>query len=289
MLLLQEKRMKTHLNLILFAFIHFASQSQNLYLTASSGYNWGTNRSNFENYTYNKWVSVVYPYDKDRTTYSLGKGMDFNIGIGYTTRHKIGFELAGSYMHGFKTIAESQYVDTIDDVFRKEIYGRFYKINPSLHFVSELKSISFKMSLGATVGFGKMYLNQEGVYQGKSWVRYENEFSGGTYFGLRAGLAVSYTIGKRMHFFADMNWTNAYYSPAKGEVVKFMTGDENNTDVLKPWEREVIYTNSIEGPPYDPNQPLKRLKERFSASSIGLQVGIQWDLWTKKQEEDKKD
>ena len=264
---------------VLLLFQMHVSYGQNLYLTASSGYNLGTNKSNFENYTYNKWIAVVYPYDKDRVAYSLGKGVDFNIGIGYTTRYKIGFELAGSYLYGLKTMGSSQYIE--DDIFKKEIYSRFYRISPSVHFIHELKRISLKMSLGGIVGFGKMYLNQEAIYKDEPWVQYENEFSGGIYFGLKAGIGVSYRIGKRLSLFADLNWVNAYYSPSKAQVTKFMSEGKDYTDILEPIERETEYVNSVEAPPYDTKMPYKKLHERFAASSIGLQVGIQWILWSK--------
>ena len=68
-----------------------------------------------------------------------------------------------------------------------------------------------------------------------------------------------------------------------------MENSNDKTHLLSVWERETLFTNSIGKGPYNPDAPAQRLRENFSASSVGLQVGIQWNLWTKKTEEDKPD
>lgn len=277
--------MKPALIVIFALFQANLSQSQNLYLTASNGYNFGSNRAPFKNYTYNKWVSVVYPYEIDRCDYSLGKGTDLNLGLGYTMKNHIGFELEGSYLLGIKTTGKSQYI--ADDVFKKEIWGRFYRLNPSVNWIYPMEKFSVKMSFGGLFGFGKMHLNQEAVYKSETWMLYENEFSGGVYWGFNAGIGMLYPINDRLNLGVDISWVNAYYSPARARITKYMDGPNDNTNKISVAERESVYSNSVESAPYNPDMPSQRLKENFAASSIGLQVGIQWNLWTGKKEEDR--
>lgn len=285
-LVLQEKRMKTFLNLTLFALIHFTSQSQNLYLTASGGYNVSVGKSNFDNFYYNKLVGAFYTKNKDRFEYSVGKGVNFNLGIGYTTKQDIGFELEGSYLMGMKTIGKTDYF--VSDVFKKEIWGRFYRINPSIYLLQPLKKLSLKLSIGGLMGFGKMYLNQSVTYnEGMPGFQYENEFFGGYYLGFEAGLSVLYPINNKWNLFVDVNWINAYFSPMRGRVTKFVSGENDYTDILDVWDREFTYSNSVDKMFNTPEEPANMLRENFAASSIGLQVGIQWSLWTKKTTEDK--
>ena len=273
--------MKPILTLLLFILFQITnSWSQNLYLTASSGYNFSCGTSNFENYFHNNLVSAFYPYMSiDRVKYSLGKGMNFNVGLGYTTKHNIGFELEGSYLLGTKTIGRSEYIE--NDIFQKEIWGRFYRINPSVHVICPLKKISMKICIGGLLGFGKMYLNQEAIYQGVSWFKYENEFSGGYYAGFKAGVGLTYPLGERLNLSFDVNWINAWYSPTKARITKFMNGNYDDTNDISVWERETIYSNSVQKGPHNPNEPAHMLRENFAASSIGLQLGIQWILWKK--------
>lgn len=284
MLVLQEKRMKTVLNLTLFALIHFISQSQNLYVRVSTGYNFSAARSNMENYLMNKWVAVVYPYDVGRFQYSLGKGQNINVELGYTTKHNLGFELNFAYLRGVKNIAEDVYVE--NDIFRKELWGQFYAVNPGVHLLCPLGKAALKMNISGVFGMGNMYFNQIGVFNGEEWMRYENKFSGGYYLGFKAGVDIIYPISNRWSLFLNVNWVNANYSPTKAKT-RYMESSIDKTHLLSVWERETVFTNSIEKGQYNPDVPSQRLRENFAASSIGLQVGIQWNLWKQKIEEDK--
>jgi len=254
-----------------------------LYLTASTGYNLSFGKSNFENYTYNKLVGAFYTQNKNLFEYSLGKGMNFNIGVGYTTKRHIGFELEGSYLLGMKTVGISQIYDEYD-IFQKEIWGRFYRISPSVHLICPLKELSIKMSVGGLIGFGKMYFNQQ-----TPSFRYDNEFSGGYCLGFKAGIGISYQVIGNLNLFADITLTNAYFSPTNGRVTKFVSGGHDYTDILDTWDREVVYYNSVDEQFSTPDEPAHMLRENFAASSIGLQVGIQWSLWRKKEKEEKTD
>nr|WP_294862511.1 hypothetical protein [uncultured Fluviicola sp.] len=280
--------MKTFLNLIFFVLIQFTSQGQNLYVTVSSGYNFSFGTSNFDNYYHNKLVGAFYTQNKDRFEYSLGKGMNVNLGIGYKIKRNIGFELEGSYLMGIKTIGKTDYF--VSDVFKKEIWGRFYRISPTVYVLQSLKRLSLKVSIGALAGFGKMYLNQSVTYNGGiPSFEYENEFSGGGYLGFKAGIGIVYPINSRLNLSADLNWVNAYFSPMRGRVNKFVSGGHDYTDILDVWDREVKYSNSIDKTFYTSDEPAHMLRENFAASSIGLQVGIQWILWKKEKIEKKEE
>lgn len=277
--------MRTTLIVLFFLFQINLSQSQNLYVTASSGYNFSFGTSNFDNYNYNKLVGVFYPGTKERFEYSLGKGVNFNIGIGYRIKQNIGLELEGSYLMGLRNIGETDYF--VSDVLKKEIWGRFYRISPVIYVLQPIKKLSLKLSIGALVGFGKMYLNQSVTYNGGiPSFEYENEFSGGTYLGFKAGIGVLYPINNHLSLSMDLNWVNAYFSPMRGRVKKFISGGNDYTDDLYVWDREVRFSNKIDKMFYTQDDPAHMLRKNFAASSIGLQVGIQWNLWTKIKSKD---
>lgn len=270
--------MKTFLNLTLFALIHFTSQSQNLYVRASTGYNFPAARSNIENYLMNKWVAVVYPYNVDRFQYSLGKGQNINVELGYTTKHNIGFELNFSYLRGIKNIHEGIYFE--NDIFRRELWGQFYAVNPGVHLLCPLGKASLKIYVSGVFGMGNMYFNQIGIFNGEEWMRYENKFSGGYYLGFKAGVDFIYPITNRWSLFLNVNWVNANYSPARAKT-KYVESSIDKTHLLSVGERETTFTNSIEKGQYNPDVPSQRLRENFAASSIGVQLGIQFGLWNK--------
>lgn len=260
------------------------SFGQQLHLAASSGYNWGANRSDCENFLYNKLVGVFYPQNKERFYYSAGKGMNFNLGLGYTTKRNIGIALEGSYLLGTKNAEETNYFGT--DVFKKEIWGRFYRINSEIYIVQPIQKWSLRIAVGGLIGFGKMYLVQSATYnEGILSFQYRNEFSGGYSVGFKAGLSAQYPVSKQLNVFLDLNWINAYFSPTRMRVTKFVSGEYDYTDNLDVWDREVRYSNSVDKVFYSPDEPAHMLRERFAASSIGLQLGVQWVLWRKGDKE----
>jgi hypothetical protein len=279
--------MKTILTLLLFIlFQSNNSWSQNLYVTASSGYNFSFNKSNFDNFTYNKLVGAFY-HNKDRFAYSLGKGVNFNLGVGYTTKYNVGFELEGSYLMGIKTTGKTDFY--VSDIFLKEIWGHFYRISPGIYFLQPLKKLLLKMSIGGLAGFGKMYFNQSVTYNdGVSSFEYENQFSGGYYLGFRAGIGVLYPINNRLNLSCEVTLVNAYFSPIRARVTKFTSGGHDHTDFLDVWDREINYSDSRDKTFYNPNEPAHMLRENFAASSIGLQLGIQWILWEKPAKEEER-
>lgn len=278
--------MKPALISISFLLFFKMASSQNLYLTVSTGYNVSVGKSNFDNFYHNKLVGAFYTQDKERFEYSLGKGMNVNLGIGYTTKRNIGFELEGSYLMGIKTIGTTDYF--VSDVFKKEIWGRFYRIVPTIYVLQPLKKLSVKIAVGGLAGFGKMYLDQSVTYNGGiPSFKYENEFSGGYYLGFKAGIGVLYPVTHKLTLSVDVNWVNAYFSPVSGRVKKFVSGGHDYTDILDVWDREFIYSNSVDKMFNTPEEPAHMLRQNFAASSIGLQIGIQWNLWKQKIEEDK--
>lgn len=277
--------MRIFLNLSFAALLSFTSQSQNMYVRASTGYNFPAARSNMENYLMNKWVGIVYPYNADRFQYSLGKGQNINVELGYTTKHNLGFELNFFYLRGMKNIHEGIYFE--NDIFRRELWGQFYAVNPGVHIVCPLGKASLKMNVSGVFGMGNMYFNQIGIFNGEEWMRYENKFSGGYYLGFKAGVDFIYPISNRWSLFLNVNWVNANYSPTKAKT-KYMDSSIDKTHLLSVGERETIFTNSIEKGQYNQDVPSQRLRENFAASSIGLQVGIQWSLWHKEKNKEEK-
>lgn len=266
---------------VLTIFVFRISTAQELSISVSSGYNHKIAGGHFSNYDYDYFVGAFYSHTNDYKTFSLGQGMNYNFGIVYQTKRKIGFQIDGSYLHGIKNKSKSQIDETSN--FYKEIYSRFFRVIPKAYIATEYKKTNVQFNIGMVITSGEFFITQQLVSSSYEGFKYVNRFYGGVSFGISTGIKANYLINKRMSLFLDLNLISSTYSPLKRKTVEI-------DDYKMDYTTSYYETEYVEHTDYfqqnNLNEPSKQVKINLPNSSIGLQIGVNFQLWKKTDKND---
>ncbi len=213
--------------------------------------------------------------------YSLGKGFDAGLLIGYMFNKNVGAELGASYLIGGKTII----TDKTDDEgsIRTREYtskARMLRLNPSIVVAAGFEKIDPYAKFGLLIGIGSIlreYTNKAGndVYIEKQ------KDKGGVAFGLTAALGVDYNLNEQFAIFAEINMENMSYSPSKGELTEANQNGSDRLEAMTTSEKKFEYVNDytydFSNPPSS-SEASKSTKFREPFGSIGLNIGVKVKL-----------
>ncbi|MFN5984057.1 MAG: hypothetical protein ACK479_11385, partial [Fluviicola sp.] len=271
---------------VLTIFVFRISTAQELSVSVSSGYNHKMAPSTFGVFLKDNFISAFYPYSVEYSTYSLGKGINSNIGINYTSKNNFGFQIEGSYLYGLSTTNVSDYY--INDFIRKEIFSRYCRIIPQFNYIQKINNFELKFHVGAIINWGSFTLTQEQFDEEyNQGFKYVNKFSGGVSFGMITGISSIFKLNNRFSLFIDLNLISASHTPTKRKYIEMYHGETNMIDNFPTSVKETEYYNSYEAyTTSDPNSPSKSLKFKTPNSRIGLQIGVNFQLWKKADKND---
>jgi opacity protein-like surface antigen len=262
-----------------------------LYVDVNLGYNFSAGNQDF-----GESRSYVKKSDGNSTTTntfvegSLGKGMRFGANVGYLFNANIGAELGMNYLLGGTTSIDganssaeigSEYKNTS----KEEFSASMFQFNPSIVLTTGAEGFTPYAKLGLVIGVASQITYSEertgttllGPVIVPNNQSIEQEANGGIALGWSAALGAKYALNDHISLFGELNLINMAYAPTKGEYNKYtVNGIDQLTGAsigFKEFEfvDEVTYSNLSTT---DETKPTQQLKQNFSFSSVGIQVGL---------------
>lgn len=259
------------------------SFSQELSISASSGYNFGFAQGNLEVFHYNKLVGAFSnPYPQQKK-YSLGNGINYEINGYYQFKGAFGLKLNVNYLQG---LGQEHVFNSYNTEVQKLLVttkANFLRLGGGIFVNSNFGKCILRSEFNVQGGWGEMTFIQDDQYNGVSMYKYTNRFSGGFSLGLSGTLTLLYPLNEQFHLFASANFFSGFYSPRVYRCISAKDG--NNNLHMELYEREGIFVKE----PHninDPNRRIELIRENFTASSLGLQLGVQFRLWKKAEKKD---
>jgi len=270
--------------------------SQKLYLNAGIGYSLGTNKNPYSQWTdyYNVQQDTVYENSKyESGKFSLGQGLNVELGLGSFIGKKFSMELIGFYHNSNKhTIKRSEHTNFYDDyeldLIQESTYsGKMMGIKPSIAYWPGGENIQPYLKLGGVFGFGEMikethfriFNTLPGYYPTEDYTS-NFEFESQLNIGGCATIGAQIPLAAGIRFFAECTYTIINYVPTKGSYTEYKYRGIDIIDNLSISDRNFEYVNEFYTSENESeNIPTKELKTAYSFSGLGLLVGLKFHIF----------
>lgn len=272
------KNIKTLILLISVYFISKPLTAQYAYFHAGGGYGLPSSPINFEGFS--NTTDDGNTFTNEQVKLSLGKGINFNGAFGYMFNDNFGAELGVNYLMSSTweskstissgTINSGLEVTTID--------ASMTRINPMFVLQSESSAITPYAKLGMVIGFGSIkntFNTTENNFGNVTTFESAAKLSGGIGIGFNAALGANFEIGDNMFIFGELAFVNMSYSPANGELTKYIVNGNDNLSKLDVNDKKAVFVDSYEQSGTTPStEPSKVLTEKYPFGSVGLNIGF---------------
>jgi len=217
-----------------------------------------------------------------KVDFSLGQGFQTGITLGYMFSENIGADLGLAYFGGTACKAYYSNTDTlgVTETMDYSFKATMFRINPSLLLSVTAGKISPYMKFGVVLSTGSLEEVHEGVNNG-DFIKTEYQYNKGMALGLSAAAGGSFKINDRFSVFGEFRMINMAYSPGKRVTTESSVNGVDLLPSLTTADKIVEYVDSYE---YDynnqpsQNEPSHWLKENYSLNSIGLNIGVRFNL-----------
>jgi outer membrane protein W len=258
-----------------------AQSDKGFYASVNSGYNLGTGNVNYYQAMllglYNSNEITATTNTTELVKSNLGKGFNIGANFGYMFTKNIGFELGANYLVGAKI--KSAQTSYTGDYANSEVSAKMIQIKPTLVFRAGYDKINPYAKVGMVIGSGKI-INTQNDKNGVDFSTKILELDGGTPIGFHGSIGTLYKLNSKLALFGELNLVSLEYAPKKGQIT---TATKNGVDQLPTKaveDKEIEFIDSFvsTGAPSNPNEPSKTPKLPFSFSSMGLNIGIQYQF-----------
>jgi opacity protein-like surface antigen len=225
--------------------------------------------------------------DDKRTNapFSLGKGIDVDLGFGYMVNPYVGFELGARYLMGLNSTFESKYEDEYNNVTTSntsttKVAHSSFALIPALRIVAPVgETFSLYSRLGVSLPlYSKVTIDYDRKTTGSSGSNSSEEISTefSSYFklGFSTALGVDVALSPNLSLFGEVNTLVTSFEAKKSTITKYM---EDGKDVLadktesqKVTEFQKEYTSKET----DKTSPNQDVSSSTPASSVGVTVGL---------------
>ncbi len=220
-------------------------------------------------------------YDK-LIYYSLGKGIQANISLGYMFNKYIGLDMGLSYIYGSKYKAEWKSDIPLSDYSETYMYGREININPSLILSTDFKKkINFFAKFGVVGAKPVVFIDSkqdEGDYPDPSIRQItiqKFKLNGGLSIGASACAGVKYTASEKLAFTFDISYQVLSYAPKKGKMTEYTIDGKNILPDKTTSDKEFEFVEQINSNDNkDTNKPTKFLKFKYPFGNVGFNLGV---------------
>lgn len=250
--------------------------SQGAYVNVNAGYNFQMGSSE---------VVGLYNYSEnsnreteEQIHTSLGKGLNFGAAFGYMFTENIGAELGASYLLGSKTKASDTYSNGSTTDY--EISANMLRINPSIVIAAGGEKLKPYAKVGVVFGFGSVKYNMTDKDAGDTEIM-TMKLNGGVAIGLTSSLGATFDLSDKLALFGELNMINLSYAPTKGEMTEYTYNGADELSSLTTSEKEIEFVDSVTydyNNPSSSSEPNKVLKERLPFGSLGLNVGVRFNI-----------
>jgi len=275
---MKTKNIKTLILLITVYFISKPLTAQYAYFHLGGGYGLPSSPINSEGLS-NLTVDAS-TVTREQVKLSLGKGVNLNGAFGYMFNDNFGAELGVNYLMS----SDWEYKSTINngpnasETEVNTIDASMTRINPMFILQTESSAITPYAKLGMLIGFGSIkstFRSTEISFGNEFKFEAESKLSGGIGIGFNAALGANFEIGDNMYIFGELAIVNMSYSPANGELTKYIVNGSDNLSKLDMSDKKVEFVDSYEQSGTSPStEPAKVLTEKYPFGSIGLNIGF---------------
>jgi hypothetical protein len=262
-----------------------------IYIRAGGGYSFGAGKASMD---YNE-SEDEYDITKTNVPASLGKGISYDLGVGYMLNPYIGFELGARGLIGLNNTFERTY-EMVESAgytgYRtdKVAYSGFALV-PALRVVAPVgETFSFYSRVGVSLPlFGKMTFSHEGnesnvPVTGGEPEQYSNsqarEYTSYFKVGYSAALGVEVALGEHFSLFGEVNGLVASFEAKKETLTKYIRDGKDELAGMSESEKVTEYTKEQTFDYYryhDGDRVTddgKAVSFTLPASSIGITVGV---------------
>ena len=248
------------------------SFSQKMYVNLKAGYDFqsGSQRLGIDYNEVSKTDTAI--------NYSLGKGFNVEGAFGYKIQEYFGVELGISYLNG--STFETKQTFTNGNFNSTTVSGKMLKIIPSIVINAGYDKINPYAKMGLVIGTNGQVIEE--FNQRTSATQTKNTIlkkEGGIDIGFKTSLGVLYSVNKKISLFGEANLTSLTFTPKKGSFTKYYIDGIDKLSTLNVNSREIEYVESgTSGLPVNSNEPQKTLTRRLPFSSLGINLGIQYNF-----------
>lgn len=248
--------------------------AQGLYVGVNAGY--ALKLASATDQNVNSSINTTY----EAVNYSLGKGLDFGLNVGYMMNANVGAELGVSYLLGGKTTFED---NSTYGTSKVDIKGKMLRLVPAIVIATGMEKINPYAKLGLIIGIGSIkytgHVTTSSAFKSGGPGDFVQKNKGGVAIGVMGAVGADFTLNDMLSVFAEINVEGLSYAPTKGELTEYK---ENGVDKLadlsvnaKKFEYVKKYSSNENN---SPDVASKRLREKSPFSSVGLNVGIKIKL-----------
>jgi hypothetical protein len=276
-----------------------AVASQGIYLRAGGGYGLPVATSSIgEKYLRTQLYNgntTTNDNSLKSVTGSYGSGIDFSFALGYKFNENFIFELNTQYLvsNKIKTYDNYIYTDISNplnsyvDNYTTSDYARGLFFNPSFVFSAGFGKAAPYGRFGLILGTPKVTEDDLYYYDGDGIdsTATSREYTKGLAFGFQGAVGMNWKISEKLDFYTELNFINLSYYAGESNVTKSIRSNGSTVyDNLPDMPLNQIQT--IYKKQYDPaastvqTDPSVALREGMPFSSVSLQVGIRFSLFT---------
>lgn len=286
----KSKTMKTAfkkintLLVLLFAMAMQQTHAQNekgFYTNLNTGYSMGTGKANtaaaYTLQIVNGTETSSSVSTQEIPKINLGQGLNAGATFGYMFNKIIGLELGANYLMSSKiNTSQTSYTG---DYRNYEISAKMVQLKPTLVFRGGFDKINPYGKIGLVIGSGKIILESD-FKDGTDTFNTTLEINEGMPIGFQATLGTLYKINDKFSLFGELDMISLSYAPKKGEYTEYVKNGSDRLPTMSVSVREIEFVDSFTstGLPSSPTQPDKVPAVPFSFSSIGINIGVQYQF-----------
>ena len=282
--------MKKNLVLVTLSLLMTVSVSaQSIYLRAGTGYGLAIAPASLgENYTQTS-TNSVSTYSNESVTGSYGAGGNFNLTFGYELNKNFIIELNTQYIISkkYKTSYNYSYIGTgysYVDNSNTTTSGKGLLFNPSVIFSAGFGKAAPYGRFGFIFGSPKMTEEGESYDDGDgiTTVKSKVEYSKGLAFGFQGAVGMNWELSGKLDLFTELNFISLTYYAGEANLTEYSRNSNDYLPDMPLSQTQIIYKKKYNytDATYDPSKATIALRESAPFSSLSLQVGIRFYLWT---------
>jgi len=288
--------------LFLISMLTASAFSQSIYLRAGTGYgipiatsSIGESLTRTDQFTGNTTTSTS---NTKSVKGSYGKGLDFNFALGYKLNQNFIIDLNFIYLFGSKYETGDSYSydggtnNSYVDYEITKTSAKGFLFNPSIIFSAGFGNLAPYARFGIVTGTPTLTSKREQYYNGDGVdsTIIKGEYKKGLAFGFQGAVGMNWKLSEKLDLFTELNFVGMAYYPGEYNIVQYDRGSGNvkvdNIVNMLPSisvsQKSTIYEKEFDPTKVniDPTKPTTALRESFPFSSLSIQAGIRFNIWT---------
>jgi len=239
--------------------------AQGFYISTNAGYAFGINSTSdfLQNRSYTgssneQTGEFSFIEEYSSVPFSLGKGANFGISVGYMFNDFVGLDLGVSYLYGGTSEAINQSYDKRtygngDIIIRESkgvtsFYSKMRRIIPSVVLSPNFQKWNPYTRIGVVIGIGSFNTDYESNFDDINGVANalskKSEFKEGIAVGFNAAIGLNYVLNEKISLFGEANFIGMSYEPLKWNQTEYILNGVDQLPQTNVYSKEVDYVDS---------------------------------------------